>query len=215
MKSSEANNAARASWPGWRSRGYLPHFDGGDQLPQSITFRLVDSVPAKVIELWLAELQAKPATGREMELRRRIEKYLDSGYGACHLRNARIGSLVEDALLFFDSERYRLHAWVVMPNHVHALFTPTNGWGLAEILRSWKSFTSKEANKLLGQTGHFWQPEYFDRFIRDAAHFDNVVGYIENHPVKAGLCGSPSDWRLGSARLKCHTEAVGTTAVPG
>jgi REP element-mobilizing transposase RayT len=109
---------------------------------------------------------------------------------------------VENALLFFDGERYRMHAWVVMPNHVHALFTPLNGLGLAEILRSWKSFTSKEANKLLGQTGHFWQCEYFDRFIRDAEHFDNVVRYIESNPVKAGLCHSPDDWPFGSARLK-------------
>lgn len=102
-----------------------------------------------------------------------------------------------------------------MPNHVHVLFTPLGGWCLAEILRSWKSFTTKEANKLLGQTGHFWQHEYFDRFIRDSGHFGRVVEYIEHNPVKAGLCDSPADWPFGSGRLKCETEAVGTTAVPG
>ena len=76
---------------------------------------------------------------------------------------------MENALLFFDGARYAIHAWVVMPNHIHVLFTPTPGWSLSDILSSWKSFTAKEANKVLLRSGQFWHEDYFDRFIRDAA----------------------------------------------
>jgi REP element-mobilizing transposase RayT len=215
MTRKEQTPAARAAPTGWRSRGYLPHFDGGSSLPQSVTFRLADSVPRSVVEHWHDELASRPTAEREHELRKRIEKYLDAGYGARHLRNPRVGELVQNALQFFDALRYRLHAWAVMPNHVHVLFTPGEDGGLADILGSWKSYTSKEANKLLGRTGQYWKEEYFDRFIRDASHFDSVVEYIEYNPVHAGLCSSPADWPFGSARLRREVQAAGTAAVPG
>ena len=82
---------------GWHSRGYLPHFDGGELLPQSVTFRLADSVPIHVTEGWLDELKSKPPAERELELRKRLDKYLDANHGACHLRDDQIGAVVEDA----------------------------------------------------------------------------------------------------------------------
>ncbi|MGO8789329.1 MAG: transposase [Terriglobia bacterium] len=88
-----------------------------------------------------------------------------------------------------------------MPNHVHALFTPMGGHGLSEILHSWKSYTSNEANRRLGRSGQFWFPEYYDRFIRDEGHFVDAVEYIEMNPVAAGLCLRPEDWPYGSARF--------------
>jgi REP element-mobilizing transposase RayT len=203
---------------GWHSRGYLPHFDSGDESPQSVTFRLADSVPARVIEQWVAELQMQPNKRRDVELRKRIETFLDTGYGACHLQDARIGSVVEGALLFFDDQRYRLQGWTVMPNHVHVLFTPMAGWSMSNIVESWKSFISNAANKLLGRSGQFWQEDYFDRFIRDAEHFTNALDYIEANPVKAGLCAFPHEWPFGSA-IQRHSiskvGAAGMAAVPG
>ena len=199
---------------GWHGRGYLPHFDAGADLPQSVTFRLADSVPASVVRGWLEELKLKPSADRELELRKRLDKYLDSGYGACHLRDPRIGRLVEEALLFFDGTRYTMHAWVVMPNHVHALFTPVRR-SLSDILSSWKSFTAKEANKVLVRSGQFWHEDYFDRFIRDAEHYARAIEYIESNPVKAGLCAEAADWPFGSARLRVNAQAAGTAAVPG
>ena len=92
---------------------------------------------------------------------------------------------------YFEGERYELVAACVMPNHVHAVFAPLHGHGLADILHSWKSFTSKEANKLLGTTGQFWEREYFDRLIRNAAELERTVRYVVENPVKAGL----KDWR--------------------
>ena len=183
---------------GWHSRLYFPHFDGGE-ITQSVTFHLGDSFPTALKERWRDELKFLPQLEAERERRKRIEAYLDLGYGEAILRDERIAALVEAALLFFDNERYHLHAWVIMPNHVHALFTLMPPFPMEKILHSWKSFTFHEANKVLHRKGDLWFHDYFDRYIRDENHFHNVIAYIENNPVKAGLCESPEGWPWSSA----------------
>lgn len=183
---------------GWHSRGYLPHFDGGE-LAQFITFRLIDSLPRDILIRWKEELKFEENAHAASIMRRRVEAYLDQAHGDCHLRNPEIASMVQSSLLFHDQEKYRLVAWVVMPNHVHMLCTPNAGHDLASIMHSVKSFTSNEANKMLSRTGRFWQKEYFDRYIRNARQFANTVAYIENNPVKANVCQSPEDWEFSSA----------------
>ncbi|MFZ1416472.1 MAG: DUF1156 domain-containing protein [Defluviicoccus sp.] len=191
---------ARASRPptAWHSRGYLPHWEA-DETPQHIVFRLADSLPAALLERWRRELAHLPPDAQRLERRKRIEAALDAGQGDCWHRQPEIAALIEAALLHFDGERYRLHAWCVMPNHVHVLATPRDGESLSAIVHSWKSFTAKEANRRLGREGTFWQEEYFDRSIRNAEHFAATVAYIENNPVKAGLCDSPGAWSASSA----------------
>jgi hypothetical protein len=58
---------------------------------------------------------------------------------------------------------------------------------LSDILHSWKSFTAKEANKVLGRCSDFWQPESYDHLIRDEADFNHQVRYVLENPAKAGL----------------------------
>ncbi len=186
---------------GWYSRGYLPHFDGGP-IPQAVTFRLADSLPEVRLAQWREELGTLPEEAASVEYRRRVEAYLDRGTGSCWLRNPRVAEVVQGALLFFDGERYRLHAWVVMPNHVHALFTPTDGYSIGGILHSWKSFTGSEANRVLGRMGLFWQADFFDRYTRNEEHFLAEVDYIEMIPVKAGLCDRKEEWGFSSARFR-------------
>ncbi len=170
---------------------------------QSLVFRLHDAVPTAVVQGWkdeLAWIEGLPASDpREIELRKLIARYEDAGHGACWLRDESIAALVEDALLHFDDQRYRLIAWCVMPNHVHALVETREEWLLASIVHSWKSYTALAANQILGRSGDFWFREYFDRFIRDDRHFANAVGYIEMNPVKAGLVGRTEERRWSSA----------------
>ena len=153
-----------------------------------------------------------PDSERQLELQKLIERYLDQGIGARYLQEPHIADLVEKALYYFDGERYRLLSWVIMPNHIHLLMTPFAGHSLTEIMRSLKSYTAHEANKLLKRTGKFWFEDYFDRYIRNAEHYAAVVRYIENNPVKAGLCDSPEEWRYGSAWWR-NRSAVVPTAV--
>ena len=142
--------------PKWRSRGYIPHFDTANAV-QSLTFRLADSLPKHVIQIEYEKLD-ELTTKERIERQKRLEVYLDAGYGECYLRRPAIATLVENALHHFDGERYHLLAWVVMPNHVHAVIK-TNSVSLDKILHSWKSFTALGANRHLGRQGTFWPPK--------------------------------------------------------
>ena len=175
----------------------LPHWqqEGGVYF---VTFRLGDSLPAHLLRKWEAERTAwvsrhpKPWSPEvEAEYHERfsscIERWLDDSHGECLMREPAMAQLVGDALAFFEGERGHQIAWVVMPNHVHALFTPRPPWTLEKLLQSWKSFTAHEMNKRLRREGSRWQEDYFDRLIRDMKHFGNVVRYIRRNPTKARL----------------------------
>jgi REP element-mobilizing transposase RayT len=130
----------------------------------------------------------------------RVEKYLDAGYGACHLAKEEIAELVATALRYFDGDRYRLHAWCVMPNHVHVVVQPFSAWTLERVLQNWKSFTAKVANRALARTSVFWQQESYDHLIRDTLDYTRAIAYVLMNPEAAKLrnwrwLGGPaSDW---------------------
>ena len=183
----------------WHNRGYLPHFDGENAF-QFVTFRLADSLPRPVLRRWRSELERGEIV--DVDFRRRIESYLDQNYGSCVLKDSSIASVIQDTLLIWDGVKYRLIAWVVMPNHVHFLARILEGQSLSDIMHSIKSYTAHEANKILGKAGSFWYKESFDRYIRDEDHYFNTVAYIQNNPVKARLCASPEDWEFSSTFFK-------------
>lgn len=180
---------------GWHTRGYLPHLDG-EEFAQFITFRLADSMPREVLDRWRNEATA------DSLFRRRVETYLDSGYGHCWLRDERIAQMVQDALLFHAGKKYDLLSWVIMPNHGHVALRTYKNVHLPDVLHSIKSFTAQQANRILGCKGQFWQHESFDRYIRNHRHYVAVVRYIEQNPVKAGLCRRAEEWRFGSAYFR-------------
>lgn len=196
----QTSQSPESSYKGWHSRGYLPHFDCGE-IPQFITFRLTDSLPAELLNVWRAMLEHLSKTEAESELRNRIEEHLDGGTGHAWLKNPAIASVIENALFHFDGRRYRLHSWVVMPNHIHVLLTPATGYGVPGIVHSLKSFTAKEANHLLERKGGFWQVDYYDRYVRNEEHYYRTVEYIEMNPVRAGLCESREEWAFSSAAM--------------
>ncbi len=187
---------------GWHERGYLPHFDAR-AVVQMVTFRLADSLPRSVYEEILSK--AKDDLDRLTQL----DAMIDEGRGACLLRLPEHAATVRDALQYFDGVRYRLLAWVIMPNHVHALIEQIEGFRLGDIVQAWKSFTAKEINKRRSEGGAIWARDYFDRFIRDEPHLAAAILYIEENPVKAGLLARPQDWPYSSA-----AHARGTRAVP-
>lgn len=184
---------------GWYSRGYLPHFDAGEFRTQFITCRLYDSLPQSVLATIDDEIRLRKPENISRATFVLAERYLDNGYGQCFLGNPAVAKVVQNALLKYDGERYKLLAWVVMPNHIHALIRAAKGYRLEKIMHSIKSYSASEGNKILGRKGHFWMRETFDRYIRDAGHFERAVRYIENNPVKAKLCSNPEDWEFSSA----------------
>ncbi len=97
----------------------------------------------------------------------------------------------------FDRDRYWQHAWVLMPNHAHLLFSIKDGILLSDLLKAWKGTSSRAAGLVLdrGRSGDtFWQKDYFDRLIRDGTHFQNCARYIQRNPEKARL--SRDDYTL-------------------
>ena len=189
--------------PEWYSRGYLPHRHRKG-LMQSITFRLADSLPQSKLKQLEQELLLFPEDRRDIEKRKIIEQWLDAGMGCCALRNAEVAACVQQALLHFDGDRYRIIAWVIMPNHVHVLIDPTEP--ISKTIQGWKSLTARwmlahnERLELgISNPHQVWMREYWDRFIRDDKHLWATIGYIHRNPVKAGLCCDPSDWQWSSA----------------
>lgn len=187
-----------ASERGWYDRGYLPHLELSGRAI-GITFRLADSLPKEVIEKFKQTLSEMSESDAAIKLARKISAYEDAGMGNCYLRIPECASLVVNALRHFDGERYRLLEWCVMPNHVHVLFSLIAGNGFEQVVRSWKNFTARQINKLLGKEGGFWEEDFFDRVIRDQKHLEHARQYIRMNPVKAGLCSTPEQWRWGSA----------------
>lgn len=179
---------------GWSNRGYLPHFDQSG-LVQAVTFRLADSLPKEKRSEWELLLQITD----DGERIRQIEDYLDRGAGSCILRQSECASIVQNALLHFDHQRYRLVAWCVMPNHVHVLFETFAGHPIGKVIHSWKTFTAREINKRLGHSGQLWQDDYFDTFMRGDEHQAAVALYIERNPVSAGLVKHATEWPWSSA----------------
>lgn len=142
-----------------------------------------------------------------------IDQYEDAGIGECLLRDDSIAQIVQDTLLFNHQKKYEMICWCIMPNHVHTLIAPVEGMSLSEIMYDWKSYTTHAINKALNRKGKLWMMEYFDRYIRDNDHFQKVVNYIHNNPVKAGLVADPADWRWSSAgsQIGSQVSAPATT----
>ena len=205
VPSASSGQAAAASRPRFgevtvRDRGRLPHWEK-DGATYFITFRLADSLPKSVLDQFECERRAIVITANQLhrelsaDERRRIqrlstpiiEKFLDNGAGACHLRNPPVAEAMLDALCHFDQRRYRLFAWCVMPNHVHVVAGLFPGETLAAVVHSWKSLSAKEANRILGTHGIFWQREYYDHLIRGEEEFEHAVRYVAENPAKANL----------------------------
>jgi putative transposase len=176
----------------------LPHLEQ-QGITYFATFRLADSVPTAMMDEfiaqkrdWLAQQPDKPWSleiEREYHRRfsQRFERWLDQGHGECLLKNNENARVITAALKHFEAERSLMHAWVVMPNHVHVLVSTLGEHTLAALMHSWKGYSSRQINAQRDATGALWQKSYYDRMIRDWDHFISCARYIRNNPRKANL----------------------------
>jgi putative transposase len=175
-------------------RRRLPHWipDGAVIF---ITWRLADSGPPVRPAILTAE-----NTGRAP----RHDKVPDYARpGPRWLRQPRVAQIVENALRYGDTARdfYSLYAWVIMPNHVHAVLQPKAP--LPGTMRWLKGRTARIVNRVLGRTGlPFWQDESYDHWIRSGKELREIIAYVESNPVKAGLVEAAERWPWSSARFR-------------
>lgn len=198
-------------------RRNLPHYHpNGYAL--FITLRLTDSLPMDI----LAELKTK----REAELRTlendtlderyEIEKkyfgYYDDWLDQCKfgprwLHTASIAQIVANEIHNLNDDRYRLIAYCIMPNHIHLLIEAlarerlnhqgrTSRYPVADILRLLKGRTARYCNFELKRNGSFWQHESYDHVVRNEQEVEQIILYILNNPIKAGLAKEWRDWKF-------------------
>jgi REP element-mobilizing transposase RayT len=122
-----------------------------------------------------------------------------SRQGPRWLADSCIAALIAESLHYRDGQVYTLYAFCVMPNHVHLICTPLEKadgtyHSLTAILHSLKRYTAREANRILGRQGTFWQQESYDHVVRDEGEFERIVLYVLNNPVKAGLASNWEEW---------------------
>jgi 5-methyltetrahydrofolate--homocysteine methyltransferase len=201
--------------------GSLPHWYR-DGVTYAITFRLANSFPASVLQSYRKEKEelqqriSNAEISKDVRLterlrtqlgelyRSRIEAVLDEGHGEAWMKNPEIAAIMRNALFHFAGERYDLGAWCVMPNHVHMILSPREGHTLPDILQSIKRYSAREANRMLGREGDFWQKESYDHIIRDADDYWNQRDYVLKNPMSAGLkklgfCGR-GGWAVANRR---------------
>lgn len=130
-----------------------------------------------------------------------VDRLLDNGRtGPFYLRQPALADLVVDAAYYNERVlgHYTLHAFVVMPNHVHLLISPKVP--LPQLTKSLKNITASRANALLKRVGNpFWHRESYDHEVRSESEMERIRCYIERNPVKAGLAAESGLYRWSSA----------------
>jgi len=191
-------------------RRNLPHLQP-DNSVFFITARLKGSLPKEVIlrlkeehELQRKELKEQGLSKKELteEMQKSYDLYfgrfddlLDSGTTGPHwLKADNIAEMWTNALNYFDNERYKVICSTVMSNHVHFIFYKLDR-PLNAVLQSLKSFSANEMNKALQRSGNFWQPESFDRVIRNRTELEYRINYVLDNPVKVGIVPHWSAYR--------------------
>jgi len=129
----------------------------------------------------LAELSAADRTEYHELFSKRFQDGLDAGHGSCILRDERMCAIVEDKLRHFVDLRYSLYAFVVMPNHVHVLFMPEEGFDSRTIVAGWKSCAAHDINRIFKRTGTLWQKESYDHLVRNVEEFNRIRAYIRGN----------------------------------
>jgi len=164
----------------------LPHWQQGEVM-QFVTFRLADSLSQGKLRKWKEDrdtwlkIHPKPwPPEKEKEYHQRFtkefENWLDEGAGSCLLRDPANRLHLEQTLMHDHGTAANHHAWVIMPNHVHLLFTPL--LPISQLMKSWKGISARKIG-----AGSIWQINYRDTIIRDIDHFINAVRYIRRNPV--------------------------------
>ena len=179
----------------------LPHWEAAGAI-YHVSFHLADSVPQTQLEAWraerlriseLAKTEGRPLTQDEIELLKRvydehIERYLTSGYGSCHLRRPEVGEALKKTICQANGEKYALHEWCIMPNHVHIIVGGfTDLAPIRDILQIWKSASAHRMNRILERTGEVWHRDAYTRIIRDRDEYSHQMSYVWNNPELAGL----------------------------
>lgn len=181
-----------------------------------ITFRLKNSIPLEVLKKMrnkkeveilairqdkkLSELEKKRAVYiEEKRFFGKYDKVLEA-YTANEdfLKNPEIAQIVAKKIHEYDGKYYDLIAYCIMPNHVHILIDTANyeNTSISQTMKLIKGGSAYLCNRKLQRKGHFWQDESYDHYVRNAKELENIIRYIVQNPVKAGLVEDWEKWEF-------------------
>ena len=114
----------------------------------------------------------------------KLDRYLDKSENGAFL-NGQVVLDIQNYFKSYDKKIYDLVALIVMPNHIHILFKQNDE--LSRIMKILKGGSARIVNILRNTQGQVWASDYFDKLIRDEAHFSLVYEYIKYNAVKVNL----------------------------
>lgn len=132
-------------------------------------------------------MQPEIRNGVREKVSQQVNIELDKCHGECWFRQPEVAQIMAGVLHYFDADRYDLDSFVIMPNHVHILFQFRDENCFETIRPSWLRYSARLINKHLGRKGDLWQPEPFDRLVRNAEEFESYQRYIAENPIRANL----------------------------
>ena len=170
----------------------LPHWNQNNKF-YFVTFRLADAMPTEVMMEYkkrVTDVEMRFPMPRTKEQQAEVdrikhsalEKYLDAGHGACILKEMCLRKVLVETLEHNEGLDYELDAYVIMPNHVHLLLATIGDKPIQSIMNAIKRVSGHRICKLAKHRAPLWQREYYDRLIRNAHHYEDVVAYIINNP---------------------------------
>jgi len=95
--------------------------------------------------------------------------------------------------------KFRLHEWVVMPDHFHLLITVEGDVSIESAVRFIKGGFAFRAGKEIGTRAPFWQKGFSEVRVFDSQQYARVREYIWNNPVKMHLVARPEEYLYSSA----------------
>jgi len=107
-------------------------------------------------------------------------------------RNATL--LIEVMRSYVAAGKFRLHDFVVMPDHVHLLLTVGRDVSIERAMQFIKGGFSYRLKKEVGYVGEVWQRRFSEVRVKDRESFARYREYIAQNPVKAGLVDSPEKY---------------------
>ena len=113
-----------------------------------------------------------------------------------------------------DEHRFLLTAWVLLPDHWHAIFFPRFPLTISRVMEAIKVGSTLRINAGRKENGLLWQRRFFDRALRTVKEYSETVAYIHHNPVKAGLVRHATDWPWSSAREFTGTVGENATRHP-
>lgn len=116
--------------------------------------------------------------------------------------------LIESLFHYRDRKDYLLHEFVVMPDHLHLLLTPSATTSLEKAIQLIKGGGSHQIRKARNQKTEIWQVGFHDWTIRDWNEWQTKVEYIHTNPVRAKLVQKPEDWPYSSASGKFTVDPI-------